>query len=56
MIDKLNKMGIKTTPKDSGSTHTYQTWFKDPNGIDIEFHEYTADSAQITGKDVEVNW
>jgi len=39
-----------------GADNSYQFWMKDPNGMDIEFHEYTAQSAQRTGGVVEVNW
>lgn len=39
-----------------GCDRSYQFWMKDPNGMDIEFHEYTDKSAQRTGGIVEVNW
>jgi hypothetical protein len=29
---------------------------KDPNGLDLEFQQYTPKSAQLTGRDVEVDW
>lgn len=54
--ERLNSCGIDTTEKKLGADSSYQIWFKDPNGIDIELHEYTDKSSQITGKDVEVNW
>ena len=53
---RLNDLGWKTSPKKMGCDHTYQTWFKDPNGIDIELHQYTENSTQHTGKDVEIDW
>jgi len=39
-----------------GADNSFQFWMKDPNGMDIEFHQYTDQSTQITGKDVEVDW
>jgi catechol 2,3-dioxygenase-like lactoylglutathione lyase family enzyme len=39
-----------------GADQTPQFWMKDPNGMDLEFQEYTDRSAQFTGRDVEVNW
>jgi glyoxylase I family protein len=54
--ERLTSCGIATTEKTLGCDNSYQLWFKDPNGIDIELHEYTDMSSQITGEDVEVNW
>ncbi len=53
--ERLNSCDIDTTDKKLGCDNSYQIWFKDPNGIDIELHEYTDKSSQITGKDVEVD-
>jgi catechol 2,3-dioxygenase-like lactoylglutathione lyase family enzyme len=39
-----------------GADETAQFWMKDPNGMDLEFQEYTDRSAQRTGRAVEVNW
>jgi hypothetical protein len=39
-----------------GADHSYQFWMKDPNGLDIEFHQYTDKSCQFSGQDVEVDW
>jgi catechol 2,3-dioxygenase-like lactoylglutathione lyase family enzyme len=39
-----------------GADNSYQFWMKDPNGMDIEFHEYTDRSSQFTGQVVEVDW
>ncbi len=41
------KMAVDNTP---------QFWMKDPNGLDLEFQQYTDKSAQITGQAVEVDW
>lgn len=48
--------GIHATEKKLGCDGSWQIWFKDPDGLDIELHEYTAASSQVTGKDVIVNW
>ena len=39
-----------------GADHTPQFWMKDPNGMDLEFQQYTERSSQFTGRDVEVDW
>jgi catechol 2,3-dioxygenase-like lactoylglutathione lyase family enzyme len=39
-----------------GCDQSYQFWIKDPNGVDIEFHQYTPQSAQLGQTPVEVNW
>jgi len=39
-----------------GADNSLQFWMKDPNGMDMEFHQYTDKSSQFTGQDVEVNW
>ena len=55
-IERLKRGGIKTTEKTKGCDNTLQIWFKDPSGIDIELHQYTDKSSQITGVDCEVDW
>jgi lactoylglutathione lyase len=37
-----------------GGDHSLQFWVVDPNGISFEFHQYTDQSAQKTGQDVEL--
>jgi catechol 2,3-dioxygenase-like lactoylglutathione lyase family enzyme len=56
MRKKLMENGIDTTPIKLGADRSYQFWFSDPNGIAIEFHQYTDNSSQKTRRDVEVNW
>jgi len=36
--------------------HTAQFWMDDPNGMALEFQEYSEKSAQRTGNPVEVDW
>jgi catechol 2,3-dioxygenase-like lactoylglutathione lyase family enzyme len=53
---KLADFGVSSTKKKLGCDNTWQIWFQDPNGVDIEFHQYTAKSSQITGQSVEIDW
>ncbi len=39
-----------------GADNSWQMWCKDPDGIAIEFHQYTPKSSQYTGVDCQVNW
>lgn len=54
--ETISKAGIETTEIKKGCDNTFQFWFKDPNGIDIELHQYTSESSQLTGKNCEVDW
>ena len=56
MKARLEANGVATTEKKKGCDDTYQVWFKDPNGIDIELHQYTATSAQLHPRDLEMDW
>ena len=56
MKARLEAHGVATTEKKKGCDDTYQIWFKDPNGIDIELHEYTDTSAQHNPRDLEMDW
>jgi len=55
-IKSLASRGIEHTPKKLGSDTTYQIWLKDPDGNDFEIHQYTSESSQIIGRDVEADW
>ena len=48
--------GVEVTDIVKGGDQSFQFWVKDPNGINIEFHEYTDESSQMTGNTVEINW
>jgi catechol 2,3-dioxygenase-like lactoylglutathione lyase family enzyme len=54
-MDKLMKQikseGYETTDKIMGADKSWQFWATDPDGVKIEFHEYTENSSQITRKD-----
>jgi catechol 2,3-dioxygenase-like lactoylglutathione lyase family enzyme len=56
VINKLRSHGCEATDKKLGIDHSWQSWTQDPNGIRIEFHQYTADSLQLKGGIGEVNW
>ena len=55
-IAELDQSGVQHSEKKMGSDQSWQTWIKDPDGNALEFHQYTAKSAQIHGGVVEVNW
>jgi catechol 2,3-dioxygenase-like lactoylglutathione lyase family enzyme len=52
----LAARGLEPGEVKMGADHSYQFWMKDPNGMAIEFHQYTDKSAQFSGGTVEVDW
>ena len=52
----LQAAGVETRGRKMGADGSHQFWCSDPNGIDIEFQEYTPESRQLTGKDCRVDW
>jgi lactoylglutathione lyase/glyoxylase I family protein len=54
--ERLVEAGYEPTALKTGADSTLQFWVKDPNGIDLEVQQYTAQSAQFQGGDVEVDW
>ncbi len=56
VIKKLRKAGFEATDKKLGADNTWQCWTEDPNGVKIEFQQYTADSMQLNGGICEVDW
>ena len=52
----LAARGLQPGDVKMGADNSYQFWMKDPNGMSIEFHQYTDKSSQFTGESVEVNW
>ena len=46
---RLAERGVTTTDKKLGCDQSWQIWCKDPNGMDIEFHQYTDRSLQRLG-------
>jgi catechol 2,3-dioxygenase-like lactoylglutathione lyase family enzyme len=53
---KIAAAGYQPGEIKMGADHTAQFWMKDPNGMDLEFQEYSDRSSQRTGKSVEVDW
>ncbi len=53
---QLMAAGVAVSEIKKGCDNTFQIWFKDPNGLDIELHQYTAQSSQRTGADCIVDW
>jgi catechol 2,3-dioxygenase-like lactoylglutathione lyase family enzyme len=51
---KLIEKGYAPTEIIMGADKSLQFWVKDPNGLNIEFQQYTGLSSQFTGADVEV--
>ncbi|VGO11817.1 hypothetical protein PDESU_00364 [Pontiella desulfatans] len=55
-IALLRNHGYEAGDKSLGADHSWQAWTTDPNGVRIEFHEYTAKSLQLTGGQCIVDW
>jgi len=56
IAQRLRAAGFKATEKTLGCDQSWQFWTEDPDGVSIEFHQYTEKSAQMLGGTVEVNW
>lgn len=56
VISKLRANGFEASDKKLGGDHTWQSWTRDPNGVRIEFHQYTPDSMQFKGGICPVDW
>jgi lactoylglutathione lyase/glyoxylase I family protein len=56
MRDQLVKRGVEVTPKKLGCDQSWQCWCKDPDGTDMEFHQYTPQSSQFTKVNCIVDW
>ncbi len=56
MRDALIKRGVEASPKKLGCDQTWQFWCKDPDGTDLEFQQYTAQSSQLLRKNCIVDW
>ncbi len=52
---RLLDLGLKPGDIKTGSDNSPQFWITDPNGLGIEFQQYTPQSSQITGRDVVVD-
>ena len=52
----LRKRGVDFSDKKLGCDHTYQIWLTDPDGYRFEVHQYTPESLQHHGGEVEADW
>jgi lactoylglutathione lyase/glyoxylase I family protein len=56
VTESLSARGVVFTPKKLGCDSTYQIWLKDPDGNEFEIHQYTPNSSQLVGGEVEADW
>ncbi|PWN06640.1 VOC family protein [Rhodohalobacter mucosus] len=56
VISRLRESGFEATDRKLGGDHTWQAWTRDPNGVRIEFHQYTDKSMQFEGGTCKVDW
>jgi catechol 2,3-dioxygenase-like lactoylglutathione lyase family enzyme len=56
VIRTLRANNFEASDKKLGGDHTWQSWTRDPNGVKIEFHQYTEKSMQFKGGVCQVDW
>jgi lactoylglutathione lyase/glyoxylase I family protein len=56
LYNLLKESGREVTEKKLGSDKTWQIWTADPDGVKIEFHQYTPESMQFKGGRVNVDF
>ena len=56
MRQTLIQAGVAVREKKLGADQSWQFWCQDPDGVDVEFHQYTPRSSQLTGQPCEVDW
>ncbi len=56
LAEVLKANDIEVTDKQLGGDNAWQVWAEDPNGVRIEFHQYTDDSMQLVGGTCPVTW
>ncbi len=49
LLAQIRAAGFEVEDKTMGADNSWQAWTTDPNGVRIEFHQYTPQSKQITG-------
>jgi catechol 2,3-dioxygenase-like lactoylglutathione lyase family enzyme len=49
-VRRIRSMGYEISDKKLGADGSWQAWTQDPDGVPIEFHEYTDQSSQRTGR------
>ncbi len=50
-IKRLRDAGFKCDDKKLGADRSWQAWTSDPDGVAIEFHQYTPECCQYTKRD-----
>ena len=53
---RLREGGYAPTEKKLGADQSWQIWVESPEGLRFEFHQYTGESSQRTGRDCVVDW
>jgi catechol 2,3-dioxygenase-like lactoylglutathione lyase family enzyme len=53
---RLQEGGYPPTEKKLGADQSWQIWVESPEGLRFEFHQYTAESSQRTGRECVVDW
>lgn len=56
LVRRIREHGYEVSDRMLGPDRSWQAWVTDPNGVRIEFHEYTAESNQLTGDKCQVSW
>lgn len=56
VIARVKEHGYEIGEKSLGADHSWQAWVNDPDGIRIEFHQYTEKSLQLAGGTCVVDW
>ncbi len=54
--EQLTRAGIAVTEKELGVDNTWMVTCRDPNGVYIEFHQYTDDSLQFRGGTCQIDY
>jgi catechol 2,3-dioxygenase-like lactoylglutathione lyase family enzyme len=53
--ETLQHGGFAPTEIIMGADNTLQFWVQDPNGLDLEFQQYTEQSSQFTGRAIAIS-
>jgi catechol 2,3-dioxygenase-like lactoylglutathione lyase family enzyme len=56
VIAAVRAGGYDCTDRKLGADHSWQAWTADPNGVRIEFHQYTDESLQRVGGTCHATW
>lgn len=56
MIIRIKEHGYAIGEKTLGADDSWQVWTTDPNGVRIEFHQYTETSLQLNGGTCVADW